>query len=312
MANIKSADEVKTVIIVLNYNDYKTCLKFVAETKGYEVFDRVILVDNCSTDDSVRFLNPVVDGRVELVQSIENKGYAYGNNVGMKYAVKKYANLETLIISNPDIHISESDVERILVPLKSEYGMSTGLIYNYNPQNESKTLASNFGWRVPSYGDMLSNCFLLAYKIKRVVFKNSMYLDYNNAKDQELIPVECVPGCFFALSVSAAKKIDYMDEGTFLFGEETILGKRLKDADFKACIVNKTTVLHENSVSINKSVKNSKIKANYRLQSEMLYLKNYLCCSSFKLSIYKALYELGLAEKKLTQNLIGKFHNQRC
>lgn len=304
--------QVRTVAVVLNYNDANTCLQFLKETEDYKVIDKIIIVDNHSTDDSIEKLQKITNDRILLICSDANNGYAYGNNYGMKYAVKNYENLENIIITNPDIHVSECDIEKIIKPLSDGYGMSTGIIYNYNPDSQKKTMASNFGWRVPSYGDMISNCFLLTYKLKRSVLHTSMYLDWDKVKDDNIIHAEAVPGCFFALSSEAAKKIDYMDESTFLYGEETILAWRLKNAGYSACIVNYTKVLHENSVSINKTIKENKHKVELRLQSEITYLRKYLKCNSFLIKLYSFNYKLGRIEKELIsiQRRISLYFNK--
>lgn len=301
---IKNDEHVRNVIVVLNYNDSTTCIKFIEETEKYEVFDRVILVDNHSTDDSVQRLKPYTDDRIILIEAGENKGYAYGNNVGMRYAVDQFPRLKSIIISNPDIHISEKDVKKILAKIDEGYGMTTGLIYNYNPETREKYLASNFGWRIPTYRDMLSNCFLIAYKIKRSILHSSMYLEWDRVRGQDVIATEAVPGCFFALDAEAAKKIDYMDEDTFLFGEETILGWRLKNAGFRSCIVNDTAVLHENSVSIKKNINNAKHKARMRLASEQVYLEKYLQCGDAFRKMYTALFWIGQKEKMVINRYI--------
>lgn len=299
--------DVRNVIVVLNYNDYNTCIDFLNNTKNYEVFDRIILVDNKSSDNSVKILEQFVDKRIVLLQTNENKGYAYGNNVGMRYAVEHYKNLFSIIISNPDIYISEIDICKIIDKLKSGYGMCTGIIYNVNKITNDKSLASNFGWRLPTYGDMLSNCFLLIYKIKRNILHSSMYLEWEKVKNLSVIDTEAVPGCFFAVSAMAMQKIDYMDEGTFLFGEETILGWRLKHAGFKSCIVNGTVVKHENSVSINKSIKKARSKAKMNLKSDLLYLQKYLKCNRIRLFVYSMFFKVGLFEKRIITWLKSKF-----
>lgn len=297
-------NNVATVVIVLNYNDYQTCINFINETKDFGVFDKIILVDNCSTDNSVEQLRPYINDKISLVEAEKNLGYAYGNNIGMRFAIKNYPNVKNLIISNPDIHVSEGHIKKILAPLDEGYGMSTGVIYNYNPRTREKSLASNFGWRIPDYGDMISNCYLLSYKIKRSIFHTSMYFDWESVKSKDCIEVEAVPGCFFALNAQAAKRIDYLDEETFLFGEETILGWRLKKSGYKACIVNGTEVLHENSVSINKNVKANKIKERFRLDAEMVYIRKYLNKGKLAQMWYELNYKIGLVEKRFISRFI--------
>lgn len=48
--------------------------------------------------------------------NIENKGYSYGNNAGIKYATDKY-DYEYIIISNPDIIIKKFDTYNLKSPI---------------------------------------------------------------------------------------------------------------------------------------------------------------------------------------------------
>ncbi len=297
--------EVKVVSVVLNYNDYKTCEKYISEIKDYSSIDKIIIVDNCSSDESYNVLSNYTDEKVVVMKTLSNKGYSNGNNCGMKYAVEHYPNLESIIVSNPDIHIKESDLILLKNTLKNGYGMVTGVVYNYDPSTKEKKLASNFGWKLPNYRDMLSNCFLFVYKFKRSILKNSFYLSWEIEKNNGIIMTEAVPGCFFALDVNAVKKMDYLDDSTFLFGEETILGYRLKKAGYSACIVNNTEILHENSVSINKSLKNRRIKAKYRYESECIYLNKYLQCNKMQVFLFTFCYWLGFVEQSIWKIILN-------
>ena len=42
----------KLALVVLNYNDADNTLKVLGNTANYGVFDKVIVVDNASNDDS--------------------------------------------------------------------------------------------------------------------------------------------------------------------------------------------------------------------------------------------------------------------
>ena len=45
-------DRDKICCIILNYNDAKTAMGLAEELKGSRLIDDILLVDNCSTDDS--------------------------------------------------------------------------------------------------------------------------------------------------------------------------------------------------------------------------------------------------------------------
>ena len=295
-----------TAIIVLNYNDWKTTTQFMDKIALYKSVDKIVIVDNCSTDDSWERLLPLANEKIDVIQSQKNNGYAAGNNVGIRHVRTHYSNVDKVIISNPDITIADSGIQNILNQLDSGYAMATGLIHNYNLQTQEKTLASNFCWRVPKYNDLLWNYPLLTYKIRRSVFQKSIYSNISKYQDEQIIDTECVPGCFFAIRMDALEEIGDFDEDTFLFSEESILGFSLKEKGKKVCVLKDVEIRHEQSTSINKSIKSKKAKEKIRLTSECIYLRNYLKKGKFSVFIYKAFFWFAFYERRLVFSIFKR------
>ena len=53
-------------IIILNYNDFETTNLMINKIKDYKVINHIIVVDNCSTDNSFKELSKIKDGRVRI------------------------------------------------------------------------------------------------------------------------------------------------------------------------------------------------------------------------------------------------------
>ena len=81
----------KISCIVLNYNDARTTCGLVEELLGINCLDSVVVVDNCSTDDSWVQLSGLArpDGRVSLIRAEQNGGYGWGNQIGVDWAVDR-------------------------------------------------------------------------------------------------------------------------------------------------------------------------------------------------------------------------------
>ena len=71
-------------IILINYNGYNDTIDCISSLEKIKYNDyRIIIVDNCSTDNSIDKLNNYIDGneKVILIKNEENNGFAGGNNL---------------------------------------------------------------------------------------------------------------------------------------------------------------------------------------------------------------------------------------
>lgn len=94
----------KVSINVLNYNTYdksRICIDSCLKQKG-EYF-RVLLIDNCSTDDSFERLKSLYGDRIDYLQTGKNYGFAGGNNIGVKYALSKSIDYALLLNSDTEL-----------------------------------------------------------------------------------------------------------------------------------------------------------------------------------------------------------------
>ena len=266
----------KTSIIILNYNDLETTREMIDQIKDYKVINHIIIVDNCSTDNSYKELKKEEKNNIEIIKTDNNKGYAYGNNYGIKYAINKYK-VDNIIISNPDIIVTENEIKELLNQLKyNNVALIAPVI------NEHGILSK--GWKLPSFKeDLLSNInHFHKYAFKKMEYPEKHYRE-------KISEVEVVKGCFFAIKASVIKDVDYFDEGTFLYYEENILGRKLKSKGYKSYVHNKVEVTHNLSISVNKSF-NSLKKYKILKQSQRYYEKKYNNCNIFRMFLLYITY----------------------
>lgn len=280
----------KNIIVVLNYNDWEETIRFCKMVEPFSSVDMVVIVDNKSTDNSVNELKSIQSEKVKLVVAEENRGYAAGNNVGLRFILDNGLR-GNIIISNPDIYFSDNGLKKILAPLGDErIGVSTGLITMHG------NIISNYAWKVPSFWELVSNMFLITYKVKRVLGLGC-YLKY--PKDEERIYCNCVSGCFFCMTTETLQRVGLFDERTFLFGEENILGYRMKQAGLKTCVVTSGKVEHDQHHSINKSKISRQRERKWDRESISLYINSYLRKGVVYRKLFCFLYRVALLEQKL-------------
>lgn len=159
-------------IIILNYNGWKDtveCLDSVFQTTNIDY--KVIVCDNKSKDDSMTHIKSWLDGKIKLtdvnptpllqqhlnknpsyiywdrekdiqynsplllVETGENRGFAAGNNVGIRIALRQ-TDCDCLFILNNDTVITKTTIYEGIIKLKEEVNVgicSTNVRYYDNP-----------------------------------------------------------------------------------------------------------------------------------------------------------------------------------
>ena len=252
----------KNCFVILNYNDYETTIKLVNNIKNYNIVDEIVIVDNNSTDSSFEHLKLLMNEKIIVLKNSCNKGYSSGNNLGCKYLIEKYEKCN-IFISNPDIIIKD---EQILIDLLDTFKLDVGIVSPLILENNKY----NRGWKLPTpFVDALMNIPIIHNKVRE---KNLLYSEERYNKD--IVDVEVVSGCFFLIRSDVLKKVNFFDENVFLYYEENILGKKLKDLNIRSVVNTKVEVIHNHSISIDKNVKKlNKIKILKK--SQMYFEKHY-------------------------------------
>lgn len=58
--------------VVLNFNDSKTTIELLNRMKNMKSIDVIVVVDNCSTDDSFSVLKQYTSKKIQVIQSEKN------------------------------------------------------------------------------------------------------------------------------------------------------------------------------------------------------------------------------------------------
>ncbi len=111
----------KVAVVVVNFNDRKDTIHFVRAITSYQVINRIVVVDNCSTEpEELEVLKELEDEKVTIIQSDRNGGYNAGNNFGIKFLEEKGEKYDAWILSNPDIEVEEKAIEKCLQVLEED------------------------------------------------------------------------------------------------------------------------------------------------------------------------------------------------
>ncbi len=247
----------KTGIIIVNYNDFTSTEKLINNIKDYRVIDKIVVVDNHSSDDSPQKLKKLKLPKLKVIINEENKGYSYAINTGAKYLIDEYKECN-IIISNADVIIEkEEDIETLI---KLLHRKNVGIVAPTILERGTK----NRGWKNPTpKQEIVLN---LAY-IHRFFRKKYLYYDDDYYQGDFSI-VDVLSGCFFLIQSKTLQAVNYLDDHVFLYYEENILAKKLQVKKKINLISNKVTIIHNHSVTIDKSLKRIK---KYKAQKKSQY-----------------------------------------
>lgn len=263
-------------VVVLNYNDAEQTLNYVAEINSYTSLDHIIVVDNCSTDDSFTRLSSIHNGqRVFVIRTEKNGGYGYGNNFGVKYAIDNFSS-RYVAISNPDVHFTENVIKECCEFLRANKQYAA-----VAPRMKDKDGAyMHCAWNIVPWYRYVSHQLILLGKLTRKKDGLPRYPDNNKYSE-----CDCIAGSLFVVDVECFMQVGMFDENIFLYCEETSLGIKFKNYHYKEAVLNDSFFIHDHSVSISKSLNTEFKRKRAGWKSRMYLLKQYYHLNSYQMLI---------------------------
>lgn len=260
--------ESKVGVVILNYRDAATAERLCRKISSYDIIDHIVIVDNQSPDDSYEVLSKLCSAKVDVIQSDRNGGYSYGNNYGAQYLTDQYQ-IDLLYIANPDVDFEEVFVVKTAEVILSGRAQAAGGVMLMPDGTYGVD-----GTRINRYMDDLLDCTLL---LKHLVKKKQKPV----CPGKEIIDTEFLYGSLFGISAMVFREIGGFDESVFLYCEERILGRKLKDRGYCLAIDTSVSYLHRHAVSVERSIKKvEQIRILY--QSRRYYYQKYVKLSKLR------------------------------
>lgn len=209
----------KVFVVVLNYNGIDTinnCLTSIFKS-NYNNFE-VVVVDNDSKDGSFEKARTNFS-RANFIKNSANVGFAQGNNVGIRFALEKFA--DYIFLLNNDATI-EPDTITTLVKNAQE-NKNWGILSPLIKKPDGKTL-----WFAGGKID---------FKKMRTehVFDSAISSPY---------PTQYLSGCAMLIRKEVFKTVGLFDERYFLYYEDADLSLRASKNGFDLMIIPQASAIH--------------------------------------------------------------------
>ena len=232
-------------IIIVNWNTKDLllqCLESVYQTiKRVEM--EVFVVDNGSMDGSIA----AAKGRfpeVKFIQNEINLGFARANNQALSLAKGRY-----LLLLNPDTQVKKGAIERLIsfMDAHPEAGGAGAQLLNSDGSRQNSI--ANF----PSLATELLNKSLLRWFFPSVFpGKERNY--------PEPIEVDSVIGACMVVKRDAIEPVGLLDEGYFLFLEETDWCYRMRRTGWKIYHVPQAEIYHFQGKGVEMEKKKARVE----------------------------------------------------
>lgn len=244
----------RVVAVVLNWNAWSDTLACVESLLASgRVPDQIVVCDNGSADDSVAHIEAwgrqreafvafggaeaalADDGRAGLVLIAlpYNGGYAYGNNIGMRYAIER-SNADFVWILNNDTIVERNALERMLAVARANPAIGIVGSKLLRQDRPDTIQAMGGGYIIP----VLCHDTQLGGGSKTVDAAN------------DPIPLDHLVGASLLVRCDAIRAVGLIDETYFLYREETDWCIRMRRAGWKLYCCPDAVVWHKQSHSI--------------------------------------------------------------
>ncbi len=296
----------RTAMVILNYKSPRLTVSAAKHLLDFGTGLHVIIVDNCSGDDSRAVFESAFAGEplVHLVYNEDNRGYAHGNNVGIDYA-EQLGDIDFVGIMNPDVVVDVDVIARLVEALDTHEDI--GLITAETYYNGIYRVPNHCAWHLPTIGQLVRFCTLPGYIFNKLCRMVGKWYDSQNGygsgyfKGKTIARVEVVQGCFFLSRLSTILSVGKLDEATFLYYEENILGAKFAARGMQSAVMVGCYV-HHNHQEKEKSLQRqaSKIFDMTCLhESRRHYIKNYLVCRPWVKAVLLRALDVDLEIRKL-------------
>lgn len=256
----------ENIFVVLVYRNTDDIIDFIKSASA-KVENYKIIVVNSYFDDKSRDIFETIAKEYSCdFINVENKGYGYGNNVGIAHAMKEYG-FDYLIVSNPDIEIKEFSTE--LLSKSNTQGLIGPLITarKGKAQNPYWAIRNPFcEWLIYQGYKRKNRVYILAGTAFNRFIRETFLLFFFYVARKRYTPVFAVHGSFVIFPRPLLTKIGMpYDENIFLFGEEADIAYDLHKRKIKSYITKDISVLHkeDGSMSVAKIDERSELRKSY-------------------------------------------------
>ena len=273
-------------IVLLNWNGWKDTHECVRSLPRMEYHNwRLVIVDNGSTNDSVERLKEAYP-EVPILETRNNLGFAAGNNVGIRFALKEGANY--VFVLNNDTTVSSNAISEFVrfAEQHPDAALMGPKIDRRDPRRE---------WPIRRKLDLLT--LVCAYTpLRRLIARTPLIHQVFYCTKSQPAVVQFLPGSALFFRSAIFAKAGLFDENTFLDYEELIMAEKVRSSGSAVYFVPQAMIWHKGSASA------SGLRAKRYIEnakSEEYFFSHYVQLSHFARSTVRLIRFLTYGARAL-------------
>lgn len=252
MTLVNEVSQPKVFIVVPNWNlkkDTIACVKSLLSS-NYPL-QRVIVVDNGSSDGSASAIAGYFGDNVALIVKEVNVGFAAGANAGIQYALDQGA--DWVLLLNNDTLVAPDMIARLVAAARRypHVGILAPAIFYYDQPDRV--------WRL---GDRHSRWMPIPFKISAKELRSG----------KEILPVDYVTGCGMFVRRQVFLTIGLFNPRYFMYYEDADFCRRAVRAGFSIACVPDAHMWHKVSGSTRGDVS---LKYYWRTRSRVQFYRQH-------------------------------------
>ena len=236
-------DKTRLLIVTVNYRTAPLVVDSLRSLKA-EIQSvpgtKVAIIDNNSGDESVEKIGHAISTEgwqdwATLLPSKLNGGYAYGNNYAIRPALKTANPPDYFLLLNPDTQVRPGALKALVdfMDLHPEVGIAGSSF------EEADGKPWPYAFRFPSIFSELDSALRLGV-VSKLLSKWIVAKVMGNEEEQ----IDWLPGASMMIRRQVFESIGLMDEGYFLYFEETDFCLQARRAGWTCWYVPQSRVMH--------------------------------------------------------------------
>lgn len=279
-------------IVIVNWNAgtlLKDCINSIINTENISYIGKLIVVDNNSNDNS-NFIIPSNE-KIEIIQNIENVGFAKAANQGFRQCSNPY-----VLLLNPDSQLYNSTLSESISFMEHHQDIDILGCQLYNEAGKLLPSCSRF----PTPLRFLFDVIGLSRLAPRLFTPALLMEDWDHTTDRY---VDQVMGAYMFMRKSVFDKIGYFDEQFFVYFEDVDFSKRLAKANGKTFFNASIKSMH---VGKGTTSKVKALRLCLYIRSKLQYSKKYFSGTGYILT-YIVTFFIEPISRMVYFLLSGKF-----